>query len=349
MESRVLVLFSLIFMFTTVKDIQAKRTKGKGNNKTKPPVKNNSDKPSKHHPEVTHNKHEVSTVVVPSSVSSLLPLTTNKHLISNKLRKAAAERIHRLMNRHPLNVPLYNKEYPFLRPYFIQFPEHFRRIRPFTYHQFYRRAPWFHSRYRLRYPSLYALMTGARYGSALRGGFRHYLRPYALRSFGVHRRFPHRARYAFASQPGLSLGQEYVYSHDNAPRGNWKMLRLLHPYLFHSRFNQWPGKGPETRYIEESYMPSKVSKADKISPQSRDKGAEQKVITAKRLRAYQQTHHSGDSPSVFPFGFRIQRYQIRLIPLKKRTKNLRLLKKPKKSVKKSKSKHKKKIVSSYIN
>ena len=29
MESRVLVLFSLIFMFTTAKDIQAKRTKGK--------------------------------------------------------------------------------------------------------------------------------------------------------------------------------------------------------------------------------------------------------------------------------------------------------------------------------
>lgn len=184
--------------------------------KTKPSIKHiTPHKPRKHHLDSTNKKHQELSLAAPANVSSLLPLTSDKKLVSNKLREATAEGIHRLMSRHPFNIPLNNREFPPRRPYFIHAPKHLRQFRPFAYHPDYQRAPLHHLRYRPQHPLLYALMSGTRYGPLFRNGYRHYFKQYALPWDGGipwRRRFPN--QYAFVStRPGLGLGYSSMLRH----------------------------------------------------------------------------------------------------------------------------------------
>ena len=173
--------------------------------KTKPSIKDiTAHKPRKYQLDSTNKKQQVLSLATPAKISSLLPLKSDRKLGSKKLREAATEGIHRLMSRHPFNIPLKNMEFPASRPYSSHTPKHLRQFTPFAYHSEYQRAPWHHLRYRPRHPLLYALMPVNRYGPLFRNGYRHYFKQYALPWDGGmpwHRRFHN--QYAVASRPGL--------------------------------------------------------------------------------------------------------------------------------------------------
>ncbi|XP_067021887.1 uncharacterized protein [Acropora muricata] len=349
MKRQGLVLFSVLALSLSIKHIKAKGTKGKVVEKTKPSIKDiTAHKPRKYQLDSAKKKHQVLLLATPSNISSLRRLKSDSKRVSNKLREAAADRqgIHRLMSRHPFNILLKNMEFPLSRPYSSHKPKHLREFTPVAYHSDYQRAPWHHLRYRPRHPLLYALMPVNRYGSPFRNGYRHYFKQYALPWYGGmpwHRRFPN--QYAFVSRPGLGLGYNSMLRHGTIGKWRFRPARKWYPYSLYRRMNQRVGISPKTIIIEKILTPSKVAKAVMSSQRRIAKESPGKASTAKHgHRAIRPFHHSPLSRlRILPFGFRIQRYKIRLVPLKQRVKHSKSPKKMKNPLKKWRSKNPKKI------